>query len=353
MELYQALIQFRDSDLDPLFVREADDDRVVQITRVTKNRGKSLVQLRFTEEEFMKIFIDDENDYSNTASMIAACESRYTENLFVDGYWGDEELREGYVFHYFNEENIKLLRDILKLVNPPLANFELHNPEKTGRFLYDMFGNIIDDIGSYYADYYDETLRKGCLDYVQKKLCKKFDNYGIIERSCREHYVTTVDLLIGFWDQTKTPHDESIIDMLKNFVSQNNLEFDEDLYEDYYSYWDNENWDGDGFNREVNRILEKIHDKITDDMSPEDLENVKKFYELIEKLNMKVGDWQNFPKEKTFGKIDGKKIFNIQNMEDGKVNVLYKANKENYHDVKKMSVPLEDFYNFLYHPELF
>ena len=171
MELYQALVQFRDSDISPMFVKEADDDRIVQIIKVAKNRGKSLVELRFTEEEFMKIFIDDKDDWNNNASVIAACENRYSGNLFVDSYWGTDEMKGGYVFRYFNEENLQLLRNIFKLINPSLMNFELHNPEEAGDFFYKAFQDEADEIGYYYADYYDEALRAGCLEYVNRKLC--------------------------------------------------------------------------------------------------------------------------------------------------------------------------------------
>jgi hypothetical protein len=354
MELYQALVQFRDSNLDPLFVREADDDRIVQITRVNDNkRGKSLVTLRFTEEEYMKIFIDDKDDWNNNASVIAACENRYSGNLFVDSYWGTEEVRGGYVFHYFNEENLQLLRNIFKLINPSLANFEVSNPEDAGDFFYKVFQDEADEIGYYYADYYDDALRTGCLEYVNRKLCGKFDYYGIIEKSCRENYLTTVDMLISFWNRSKTPHDASILDMLKNFVEQNNLEFNEDLYEDYHVYWDNENWNGDSFNKEVNRNLEKVYERLTEDMEPEELENLKKFYVMLDKLNIQIGNWSVFPKQKTFGKLDPNKIFQVSDFEDGKIKVLYKKDKNNFHDVQKMLIPVEDFANFLYHPELF
>jgi hypothetical protein len=353
MELYQALVQFRDSDIDPMFVREADDDNVVKIIKVAKNRGKSLVELRFTEEEFMRIFIDDENDNSNTSGIIAACENKYSSNLFVDSYWGREEMGGGYPFHYFNEENTQLLRNILKLVNPSLANFELRNTEEAGAFFSKVFERESDDIADYYADYYDEALKAGCLDYVNRRLCGKFDNYGIMEKSCREHYVTTVDFLIDFWDSTGTPHDESIIEMFKNFVSKNNLEFDGDLWQDYWDYWDGNNWDGDSFNREVNRILDRLYNRLTEDMEPEELENMKKFYVMMDKLNIQIGNWSTFPKQKTFGKLDLNKIFQVSDFEDGKIKVLYKKDKNNFHDIQKMLIPIEDFANFLYHPELF
>jgi hypothetical protein len=174
-----------------------------------------------------------------------------------------------------------------------------------------------------------------------------------MEKSCREHYVTTVDFLIDFWDSTGTPHDESIIVMFKNFVSKNNLEFDEDLWQDYWDYWDGNNWDGDSFNREVNRILDRLYNRLTEDMEPEELENMKKFYVMMDKLNIQIGNWSAFPKQKTFGKLDLNKIFQVSDFEDGKIKVLYKKDKNNYYDVQKMLIPIEDFANFLYHPELF
>ena len=354
MELYQALVQFRDSNIDPLFVREADDDKIVKVKRVNEtNRGKSLVELRFTEEEYMNIFIDDKDNHNNNAAVISACENRYSGNLFVDSYWGDDEMRQGYVMHYFNEENLTLFRNIIKLVNPPLAHFEIGNPEDVGEFFYKNFTDESSEIGGYYADYYDETLRAGCLEYVNKKLCGKFDNFGIIEKECKEVYLTTVSSLIYFWDKTKTPHEASLIDMFKNFVEQNNLEFDEDLFEDYYSYFDNENWDGDGFNREVNRILDRLHDRLTEDIDPEELEKMQKFYKLLDKLNYVAGRWYNFPVQKTFGKKNENRIFQVQGFEDGKITVLHKPDKNNFHGVEKLLVDVDNFYDFLYHPELF
>ena len=354
MELYDALIQFRDSNVDPMFIREADDDNIVKVKTVNeKNRGKSLVELRFTEEEFMEIFVDDKNEHNNNAAVIAACENRYSGNLFVDTYWGDEEMRGGYILHYFNEENMTLFKKIIKLVNPPLSYFDLNSTDEVGEFFYYNFDNESGDISNSYVDYYDETLKAGCLEYVQKKLCGKFDNFGIIEKECKEYYLTTVNFLINFWDRTNTPHDASLIDMFKNFVNQNNLEFDEDLYEDYYAYWSNENWNGDGFNKDVNRVLERLYDRLIENTEPEELEKMQKFYNLLDKFNYTPGKWYNFPIQKTFGKKNDDRIFRVEGFKDGKIKILQKPNRNNFHDVDILSVDVDNFYNFLYHPELF
>ena len=55
MELYQALVQFRDSDINPMFVKEADDDRIVQIKKVAKNTWKPAIRNKKTVKRFVTL----------------------------------------------------------------------------------------------------------------------------------------------------------------------------------------------------------------------------------------------------------------------------------------------------------
>ncbi len=353
MELYQALIQFRDSDISPFFVREADEFDIVRIERISKSyRGKSLVRLKFTEDEYRKIFIDNENEYNNNISVINACESGYG-TLFVDDYWGDEEMKEGYILSYFNDENLKLYREIIKYTNPGLADFDMNDASEAANFFYEKFNSESSDIAWEYTHRYDDTLKKGCLEYVNGKLCGKLTNYGIIEKECGEAYLTTVDILLEFWDGIGAPHDSSIIDVLKTFVEKNNLEFDEDLYEDYYSYFDYKDFDSDGFNRDVNRTLERLKDRILEDFEEGHLIEYQKFYDLIKKSGVRIKQWAKFPKEKGFGK-ELPSIFRVNDFDNGKVIVTYsKTGNFGGDNMQKMVMDFEEFTNFLYHPELF
>ena len=352
MELYQALIQFRDSDLSPIFVKEADEDRVVTIEKVSQTyRGKSKVKLNFTQEEFESIYFNDD-EYNNAKNTFNACQSNYG-TLFVDDYWGDEEMKEGYILHHFNEENLELFRSIIRMVNPGLSDFDLGNPEEIGRFFYDKFQDYASDIAYEYTHRYDDALKTGCVDYVQNKMCGELTNYGFIEKECGEIYLTTLDTLIFYWDQTKTPHDGPIIDMFKNFVQQNGLEIDEDLYDDYYSYYDNKNFDDEGFQREVNRILERLKDRVVEDFEEGHLIEYQKLYDLVKKSGVRIKQWSKFPKEKGFGK-ELPSMFKIDDFSDGKIIVDYsKTGNFGGYNIQTMSMNFEDFKNFLYHPELF
>ncbi len=65
------------------------------------------------------------------------------------------------------------------------------------------------------------------------------------------------------------------------------------------------------------------------------------------------GKWYNFPIQKTFGKKNDDRIFRVEGFKDGKIKILQKPNRNNFHDVDSLSVDVDNFYNFLYHPELF
>jgi len=352
VELYQALIQFRDSDLSPIFVKEADDFNVVEITRVSQTyRGKSMVKLHFTEDEFEEIMFPDDNGYNNSKSTYNACQSGYG-TVFVDDWWSDEEIKEGYILHHFNDENLNLYREIIRFYNPALSEFEINDSGDAARFFYDKFGSEAGDIGWEYGQRYDEALREGCVQYVENKLCGNFTDYGIIEKECREVYLTTVDMLLFIWDSTNTPKDGSIMDLFKNFTEQNDLHLDEDLYEDYYSYYEHSNFDDEGFQSSVNRILERLKEQILENFEESHLVEYKKFNDLFNKLGYRLKDWNDIPKEKTFG-IKGPAKFKISDFTDGKIVIFYSPDGNFGIHQEKMIMSFEDFKNFLYHPELF
>jgi len=355
MSLYEALIEFRNKQISSYDVEMADEYGIINISRINeKNIGKSLVILKFTEEEYRDLFLGDKESYErgNNESLIDACESRYSSNVFTDYYWGEEETQQGYTFHYFNEENINLLRKILKILNPPLANFDLGTrTEEVGEFFWNNFKDNMEDIASEFTNYYDEALKVGLLEYVNQKLYNKFTNFGIIEKTPGMSYLTTLDFLISFWDRTQSNHDLGIIEVLKKFVNDNNLELDEDLHEDYYAYYDSKNFDEESFNRTVERTLERIYEKITEDMTSEDIEKMKRFHQILEKLNIKIDSWTFFPKQKTFGE-PSQKQFKVIRFEDGLV-YIHVSDSQNHYPGNGVKVQLEDFYDFLYHPELF
>lgn len=350
MSLYQTLIDFKEGKAKPIDIEYADSDGIIDYVRINNNNlGKTLLKLKFSDEEFYKLFMGEES-YEQNINVIHACKGYYHGGyLFVDEYSGQEDFKEGYVFHYFNDENMGLLRKIVSLIDPTLSDFQNdHNDYSTVSKTLLQFFPYLDEIGYDYATYLDDSMKIGCLEYIESKLCNKFQNYGIIEKRCMNEYLTTVDILLSFWDKVGADKESTLLTMLRGFIENNNLEFDEDLYEDYYSYQSNENFDNESFNREANRILEKTLEKAEEEFDEETLKNMRKFQKILKKLNMKVGNYYAFPREKNFGKPNIGS-FQIRGFEDGEI-LIWNQSPTGY---ERMKMNPDDFYNFLYHPELF
>ena len=361
MSLYNALKEFRDSHYSFHHVKEADEDNIVRIERVNENnRGKSLVKLKFYDDEYRKIMMGDGTNYEseNNISLYEVCGSYYSSEIFVGCDWGYEEVREGYVFYYFNEENINLLNKIAFILDPTVKKYTVNNQnnnqEEVGNLIWKHFQSEMEDIACSHASYYDDTLKKGLIEYVDKKLCNKLVNFGIIEKVCFREYLTTVDLLLKFWDSTESSPEETFLTVLKKFAEDQDLILDEELYEDYYSYWDNENFDKDGFNRDVERELEKIYEKLEETIGNETIEERRKFISLLNKIGIDPKRWSSFPKEKKFGDKSNNK-FSVNGFDDdGRIIVFY-SESGNFGgaNIARYKMTYDQFLNFLYHPELF
>jgi len=361
MSLYNALKEFRDSNYSFRHVEESDDDNIVRIEKVNeKNRGKSLIKLKFYEDEYVKIMFAGDNDYEsdNNINLYHACGSSYSSEIFVGCDWGYDEVREGYAFYYFNEENINLLNKIAFILDPTVKKYgennQNNNQEEIGNLMWKHFQSEMEDIACSHASYYDDTLKQGLIEYVDKKLCNKLANFGIIEKVCFQEYLTTVDLLLKFWDSTESSPEETFLTVLKKFAEDQDLILDEDLYEDYYAYWEWENFDKEGFNRDVERELEKIYEKLEESIGDETIEERRKFISLFSKLGIDPRRWSSFPKEKKFGSKSSDK-FSVNGFDDdGRIIVLY-SESGNFGgaNVARYKMTYDQFLNFLYHPELF
>ena len=353
MSLYQALIDFRDNENTPMWIRQEDVDDIIRVRTVNKNkRGKSLIMLDFVKDEYIEMFtnVSKDNDHSNNSYLINVALSGYHhDSLFIDTYYfGDEEMKEGYIFRYFSNENLELLKKILKFAAPHLVKNMESEHEEIGKWLLGNFPNEADEICSVYGYEYDETLVKGLRDYITNKFCNSFTAYGIIEKTCSSEYYTTIDNLINFWDRSGADKDVSLIEMFKTFIKNNDLGLDEDLHEDYYAYWDNSNFDQASFDRTVERELTKIMEKIEDQMDEGTLSLNLELHNFMLKAGYTFDRWYNFPSKKTFGEKPKDK-FRIESISDGKINIFASVGPF----TKKVSKNLEDFKLFLYHPELF
>ena len=353
--LYETLVEFVNGETTANRVSFFDSENIIRVTRVNdNNRGKSLVYLNFDYEDYIKLFIP-EDGYNNNYLINVALGSGgyYGGHVFIDSYSTDNDWDEGYGFQQFNDENLNKVKEILTLLRPELSDINLRdtsneNIVEISNFLRQEFDNEIDQLIYEYTDYYDSALVEGMRQYVKERFCGKLINFGIIEKRCGAVYMTTVSILISLWDKSGVDEDGTLTEVLKTIIEQNDLQFDEDLFEDYYTYYDSKNFDDEGYNREVGRQLDKILNKIEEG---DNFEKYKKNADLYEKLSKlkygKFNKWYEFPKQKSFGKESDAR-FNIIGIKDGKIHVQ-RTGGPNTNEF----LDYENFMNFLYHPELF
>jgi hypothetical protein len=180
----------------------------------------------------------------------------------------------------------------------------------------------------------------------------KFSLYGIYEKTCARQYYTTIDILLSMWKRTETPEDEGILKVLKNLANQSDLLIDEDLYEDYYNYYDRKNFNQESFDRVVKSNLDKIEEKINEQSEEGDLVKNREIYEKISKLGYKFGVWYDLPTQKNYGEKTNQ-VFRLDRVEKGKIELIRKDRGISYGNAKQSKMSFEDFLNYLYHPELF
>jgi hypothetical protein len=356
MTLYESLKKFVDGEYESNFARDFNysyDN--LKFSKINENDlSKSIMYLMMDRQEFLTM-IQSETfaDHTNNEYYInVSVGGGYHGRVFLDNYSAEQDFAEGYTIRHFSEENIEKLKEILKLINKKLLTqfIEGGNDDIVSQYLLLKFQDECESIAHEYAEHHDECLVEGMKEYLRQKKCGILNKFKIMEMQCQRKYVTTVGNIIKLYE--KYGHfgnkDKDILTLLHAIINEEGLEDDDDYGDDYYAYYEERNFDREGFNRWVGMKLDKMMDKIEEDFDPESMEKENKLYDLMEKLNYTFNRWYYFPEEKQ--KKDSKSNFMIEKFEDGKILVTY---NEMYKKMEHFKMGFEDFINFLYHPELF
>lgn len=350
MSLYKLLLDFRDDKIDAKSVNYEDRDDSLKIRTVSsKNRGKSLVEIYFYDsDDYFKLFVDEDDHNNNVYLLNVALGRGYYDYVFMDSYSTDDEFRYGAI-NYLNDDNLKKLKNCIKLVNPSF-DFSIHTEELANEFMR-LFEDDANDIGNDYLGLYDEALIEGLRQYISKRVCNVLQDFGIFETSCGKKYYSTVNQIIKIIENSGEFEADGFITILKKLIEKNNLIIDEDLFDDYYSYFDLNNFDEESFNRNAERVLDRVEEKIMEEIEEGTLQENIKIMNFLEKRDMKVGIWYKFPSEKSFGK-EYNKILRVDKVNDGEITITVKM-KDGSKDWETYAITLDEFIKFLFNPELF
>jgi hypothetical protein len=306
-----------------------------------ENRGESIVEISFDGlDDYKKVFdLSDDDKW-----FLGIIDSTYNDYHFypmdIDSEWD-----EGYIIDKFNDENTKLLREILKYILPTYVNADLSDDYEVkstiAKTLQKMFDRETSDISYEYQSEMDRAAEIGTRNTIESELCDYFEKYGFKKSSknCFDEYQTTINNLIKLFEEHQ-PEKNTIESLLYRITEDDSVG---GWAENSYEMIDWDAFDEEGFQRNVTFNLEKIMDKIQEN------ENFPEYKELIDRVTEKyeIEKWYNLPRNKDFDfKITG------IDMDDLTISVMLR-NKNNYGISKYILNNVDEFYSFLYNYKLF
>lgn len=304
------------------------------------------IELEMDDEKFFKMCGLSEDDIW----FLNIVFSPYTDYEFFDSYSASEDFKEGYIYSYFDEDNIKKMIEIMETIAPELNIKTKENLVDNSQDVYEKmetyFEQETNNISYEYSSERNSAAFKATIEECEKELTDIFEEYGLIEVRLFNKYKTTVGNLIQLYDEYGK--NVSVFKLFKTIADKNfSLPyFQEIAYQVTYDTEFNET----GFNSEVYRNLDKIWDKIEDgyveDMVEykEILDNIKKRYEF--------NTFYELPKDAQKPKSE-RRLFKINKVDLSTNKIEVRINNPKTNQTITNHYSLEDFNLLLHHPELF
>ena len=313
------------------------------------NPGKSFIKLTFEEEEFLKL-IDDltEYDIQDAMNLLNVHNYYYREpQEYLSWDSAEDDFKEGYHFNEFDDENRKILKEIIKF-SPNVENIE--DRYGISRFFLDHdkeWGYDVSNMITEYQNRFNECMEDGMVDMVKSELSDILNPYNIVEKELLTEYVTIASNLVRLYEETDSQN-LSIKELIEKLITNLNRNFgnySEDVWNVGCQHFDSETYNKD-INYYLKRILEKIEDSFDDDDADyEAYERIMGYIKKLPHVNHDGVNWYPLPTMEGYSF----KINNV-NVVNG-VSVTIVSNSEGTEESKRIS--FEDFPSFVENYKLF
>ena len=312
------------------------DESVYDFKFTPKAPIKSKIDLRFDEDDYIKLFnpSDDDMWYYN------AITGNYDTYEWEDDYQATEDFGEGYFFDQFNGENLTKVKQILSVISPESVPLDTEEQKSdAGKKLIDMFGNEIQSIIYEYTSEQNQCKTRGFNQMIKDDFCNPFYNYGIFTKRCLREYFTSVGMLLSLYD-TMGDKTLTISELLYRIGSDMEI----GGWSEYIYETDCMDFDQESFDSECSRYLDKIIDKLEDESQYED---IYEYAELFKRLNSK------FNINNRYETKSGREFF-YRGINPKNNRILIQVfKKDGSVGTEDRSYSEEEFENFLVSPDLF
>ena len=310
---------------------------------IAYNKSKpamSKITLLFdSHEDFFNLF-DDLNEEDMWA--INRINSNYIEDAYYNYDTADDDWKQGYIIREFSQENMERVYKILEVIDPSVLSWKDADSDK----FYEQASEVLErnferQVSSIVSEY--TSLRNQCAhESSQEDFREVFGNllnpYGIVELSPYYKYRTTVGILIFLFEKYK-PEKNTIKSLINKILERKNLGGWGDSWYEY----DCTNFDNNSFQREIDRELDRIDEKVEDLIEKENVEEYKKITDIFKKYQLYKT--YNLPRNQ-------REKFKIQEFLRDKLKLKVQYIEENG---EKHTIELspEEFNNFLVNYTLF
>ena len=312
------------------------DEAVYDFKYTPKAPIKSKIDLRFDEDDYIKLFnpSDDDMWYYN------AITGNYDTYEWEDDYQATEDFKEGYFFNQFNEENLKKVKEIISIISPQSVELETDDQKsEAGKKLIDMFRNEVESMIYEYTSLTNESKTRGFNQMIKDDFCNPFYNYGIFTKHCLREYFTSVGMLLSLYD---TMGDKTLT--ISELLFRIGSDMDITGWSEYIYEIDCLDFDQEYFDSECSRHLDKIIDKLEDESEYADIYG---YGELFKRLDSK------FKINSRYYTKNGKDFF-YRGINPKNNRILIQVfKKDGSAGMEERSYSEEEFNNFLVSPELF
>ena len=318
-----------------------NSDSSIKRILTEKPPGQSELIIEFDDDEEFLSSLDLSDDDIWFLKVIT---SSYSDYEFMDSYSVEEDFKNGYiVYGELDEENMGKLKDIAEVVYPDFE-FDLENEDyriNLAKNLNDLFPKQMDWILGDYLSEKNSEMFSVAKESVSTELNEVLEKSGIeIYRDYDEVRTTVANLRM--WAMRLDIYKIDAKSLIKQIVEHNTSGRIGGWMENSYEFQNAEYFDKTSFNNTVSRQFDDILETL-ESSAEEEGNTIGDFISFRNRIikNFDLNTWYALPKNK-------KNKFAIKGFDRENMKVIVRDFKNNTFKLSE-----EDFFNFLYQPELF
>jgi len=301
-------------------------------------KGKSDAQLTFefeNDEVLLNLLDLSEDDIW----FLKTVENNYSSYDFIDPYSTEEDWKEGYgPVSNINGDNLKKLSDICFILTG--KKYDLNNPDTEFlKMLLKTFEREINDIINEYHWRLENEMRVTAKEEIEKEIDTFLESIGFKLIRDFDRISTTPGNLVMYSLRYKIDKGD-IKDIFKVIAEKNKVDRLGGWYENQYEFRNNDNFDDSGYQREVERNLDRILEKIGENPNYEEVS--KKLTKLFDKYELDIA--HKFPSNKKYN-------FRIRKYDFDEDKLIIELGGPL--GMKRIKISLDGFIKILYQPTLF